>query len=110
MGCFYNLARQYKSAPAEDQNAYARDKFPGTDPARMARTLRAVKKPCIAFKLMAASRNCTTPESTRKAFEFAFANIKPTDMVDVGIFQKYKNQVVENAAFVRDILARPNPA
>ena len=106
MCCMYNLARSYKSAPATEQNAYAKDRFPVEDPPRMARTIREVKKPCIAFKIMAASRNCTTPESTKKAFEFAFANIKPTDMVDVGIFQKHKNQVAENAGFVREILSR----
>ena len=106
MCCMYNLARSYKAAPAEDQNAYARDKFPAEDPARMARTILQVKKPCIAFKVMAASRNCTTPDCTRKALESAFANIKPTDIVDVGMFQKHRNQVAENAAFVREILSR----
>jgi len=104
MGCFYNLARQYKSAPAEEQNAYARDKYPAGDPPRMTSLLRRLKKPCIGFKIMAASRNCTTPECTRRAFEYAFANLKPTDMVDVGMFQKYKNQVAENAQLVREIL------
>jgi hypothetical protein len=106
MCCMYDLARGYKAAPAEQQDAYARDKFCAEDPARMAKTIRQVKKPCIAFKIMAASRKCTTPECTRKAFEFAFANIKPTDMADVGIFQKYKNQVAENAAIVRKTLAQ----
>jgi len=105
MGCFYNLARQYKSAPATDQDAYARDQFPKDDPARMTATLRAVKKPCLGFKIMAASRNCTTEEATRAAFEYAFANLKPTDAVVVGMFQKYKNQVAENAAMVREILS-----
>ncbi len=104
MGCMYNLARQYKSAPAVDRHAYERDKFPAEDPGRMAATLRNVSKPCIAFKLMAASRNCTTPECTKKAFETAFASIKPGDMVDVGMFQKHRNQVAENARFVREIL------
>ncbi|MFC1461026.1 hypothetical protein ACFLQR_00750, partial [Verrucomicrobiota bacterium] len=32
MCCFYNLARQYKSAPATDQDAYAKDEFPENDP------------------------------------------------------------------------------
>ena len=104
MGCLYNLARQYKSAPAADQNAYARDKFPAEDPAAMAKVLRAVKKPCIAFKLMAASRNCSTPATTRAAFRFAFDHIKPADGVDVGMFQKHANQVAENARMVREIL------
>ena len=35
MGCFYNLARSYKAAPAAERNAYAQDRFPAEDPARM---------------------------------------------------------------------------
>jgi hypothetical protein len=105
MCCMYNLARGYKSAPATDQNAYAQDRFPEEDPPRMAGVMRLVDKPCIAFKIMAASRNCATPEATRAAFQFAFDNIKPTDAVDVGMFQKHRNQVAENASFVRELLA-----
>jgi hypothetical protein len=104
MCCFYNLARGYKSAPAAEQNAYARDRYPAEDPERMTAVMRRVRKPCIGFKILAASRNCTTPESTRAAFQFAFDHIKPGDMVDVGMFPKYKNQVAENAGFVREIL------
>jgi len=108
MCCFYNLARGYKSAPATDQDAYAKDRFPEEDPLRMTEVIRSVSKPCIAFKVMAASRNCSTPESTRQALRFAFENIKPTDIVDVGMFQKYKNQVRENAQIVRELLLNPN--
>ncbi|MCX7591873.1 MAG: hypothetical protein N2255_09630 [Kiritimatiellae bacterium] len=104
MCCFYNLARGYKAAPASDREAYTRDRFPPEDPPRMARVIRNVSKPCIAFKVLAASRHCRTYESTVSAFRFAFENIKPTDVVNVGMFQKYKNQVAENAAIVRDIL------
>jgi hypothetical protein len=104
MGCFYNLARQYKSAPAVDQDAYAKDHFPADDPHRMTAVIRQVSKPCIAFKVMAASRNCETPEDAQSALRFAFEHIKPGDMVNVGMFQKYKNQVKENAESVREIL------
>ena len=104
MCCFYNLARQYKSAPAVDQKAYECDKFPAEDPIRMTAVMRRVEKPCIGFKIMAASRNCATRQTTEDAFRFAFDNIKPIDIVNVGIFQKYKNQVKENANLVRGIL------
>jgi len=104
MGCFYNLARQYKSAPAAEQDAYARDHFPAGDPVRMAQTLRAVDKPCLGFNVLAASRNAQSPTDLRAAFEFAYANLKPTDAVVVGMYQKYKNQVAENARLVREIL------
>ncbi len=104
MCCSYNLARQYKSAPALDQQAYKRDKFPADDPAGMAAVMRQVEKPCIAFKIMAASRNCSTRQSTEVAIRSAFDAIKPTDIVNVGMFQKHKNQVKENADIVRHIL------
>lgn len=104
MCCFYNLARGYKSAPAVEQNAYADERFPPEDPPRMAAVMCGVSKPCIAFKILAASRNCSTTEATERAFRFAFDNIKQTDIVNVGMFQKYKNQVEENARVVRKIL------
>ncbi|HEY3322965.1 MAG TPA: hypothetical protein VGP72_21095 [Planctomycetota bacterium] len=104
MCCFYNLARGYKSAPATQQKAHVEEKFPPEDPPRMAKTIRAVRKPCIGFKIMAASRNCKTVESTRAALKFGYENIKPTDLIDVGMFPKYKDQVSENAGLVREIL------
>jgi len=104
MGCFYNLARGYKAAPATARDAYKNDKFPAEDPPRMTKTLRAVRKPCLGFKIMAASRNCATTDSTRAAFASAFANLKDSDAVVVGMLQKHKNQVAENAALVRDVL------
>ena len=36
---------------------------------------------------------------------YAFANIKPTDPVIVGMFPKYSDQVKENTEMVRKILA-----
>ena len=105
MACFYNLARQYKSAPAVEQDAYARDQYPQSDPLRMCELLQAVRKPCLGFKILAASRNCSTEENLRAALQFAFANIKPSDAVVVGVLQKHKNQLAQNAAIVRDILS-----
>ena len=105
MTCFYNLARGYKSAPAVDRDAYAKDAYPDGDPDRMTAIMRQVAKPCLGFKIMAANRKCSTPESVRAAFEYAFANIKPADPVVVGMFPKYSNQVEENAGYVRGILS-----
>jgi hypothetical protein len=59
----------------------------------------------VGFKIMAASRKCENEDTTRAAFEYAFSHLKPTDSVVVGMFQKYKNQVAENAHLVREVLA-----
>jgi hypothetical protein len=104
MCCFYNLARGYKAAPAVERHAYEEERYPEGDPDRMTAVMREVKKPCLGFKLMAANRKCGTPESVRAAFEYAFANIKPTDGVVVGMFPKYSNQPAENAKHVAEIV------
>jgi hypothetical protein len=104
MACLYNLARGYKSAPAVERDAYAREQYQEGDPDRMAATIRQTPKPCLAFKIMAANRKCATQESVKAAFAYAFANIKPTDAVVVGMFPKYSNQPAQNASYVREIL------
>jgi hypothetical protein len=70
----------------------------------MTTVMRELDKPCLGFKILAAGQNCATPEATRQAFQFAFDNIKPTDAVVVGMFQKHKNQVAQNAEIVKSIL------
>ena len=70
----------------------------------MIRTLAAVSKPCIAFKVLGANRHCQTPADVEAALRLAYASIKPTDVVLVGMWQKHKDQPGENAALVRSIL------
>jgi len=110
MCCFYNLARGYKAAPAAEKYVHAKDRFPPEDPAHMAAVMRRLAKPCIAFKILAAGRNCATPDDPRAAFRFAFENIKPSDVVNVGMWLKHRDQVAENAAIVREILIAPATA
>lgn len=74
------------------------------DPPRMFRAIRQSRKPCLAFKILAAGRLTDTPEAIDRAFRFAFENIKPTDAVIVGMYPRYSDQVRENAERVRRIL------
>jgi hypothetical protein len=106
MCCFYNLARGYKAAPAEAQNAYANDRFPVEDPARMAAVMRGVPKPCIGFKILAAGRRCDSPQMVRETLEWAYASIKSNDIIDIGMFPKYSNQMAENAGYAAEILGQ----
>jgi hypothetical protein len=39
----------------------------------------------------------------QQSFETAFANLKPTDAVIVGMWQQHGDQVTENAALVRKL-------
>jgi hypothetical protein len=103
MGCCYTLGIP------RPKNGNLGQFLPGevyddADRERMLATLRACPKTCLAFKIMAASRKCETPESVREAFQHAFDHLKPQDAVVVGMFQRDCNQVAMNAGFVREIL------
>ncbi len=77
------------------------EKFRLRDIVPAAETVRAIKKPCIAYKIMGAGRI-----DARMAFDFAFTNIKPTDAVNVGMHRgDNDNMVEENASIVREILS-----
>ncbi len=71
------------------------------DPPRMYKTIKQVKKPCLAYKILAAGRLCEKPEFVEAAFKEAFENIKPTDAVVVGMWDKQKDQFAQNAECVR---------
>lgn len=103
MACVYNISKVRRQSvlaggePVEE---------PFDDPDReiMCEFIRSTSKPCLAFKVLGAGRKCESRETIREAFQFAFDNIKPTDAVVVGVFQKYKDQVAENCSLVRDVL------
>ena len=62
--------------------------------------IRRIQKPCIGYKIMAAGRI-----DPHMAFEYAFDNIKPTDVVNVGIHRGDKDDMVEaDVALVRQVL------
>ena len=73
-----------------------------SDPPRMYKVMRQTKKPCFAFKILAAGR--IPDRGIEQAFRTAFESIKPTDGVYVGMFPKFKDEVRENAEIVHRIL------
>ena len=104
MACFYNLSRRPRQSALVspgDRSADA-ERYPDEDPPAMCRVIRATPKTCLAFKILAASRRCATPEDVRAAFQYAFANIKPTDAVVVGMFPKYVDQIALNVGYAID--------
>jgi hypothetical protein len=103
--CVYNLTRtreQLKEVLHGEMVELANECYLETDPARMYRVIRAVKKPCFAFKILAAGRVSKTDQAFRTAFE----SIKPTDGVFVGLFPRTKDEVRENAERVQRLLRK----
>jgi hypothetical protein len=72
-----------------------------SDPPRMFKAIQHTKRPCLAFKILAAGRLSERREWVEQAFRETFAAIKPTDGVIVGIYDRYGDQAAEDAALVR---------
>lgn len=95
-GCVYNIRRTPEELrkllggeiPEMPREVYLQD-----DPSRMYRFFRSTKKPCCAYKILAAGRVI----SPQQAFQRAFESIKPTDFVCVGVFPRTKDEVKEDA-------------
>jgi hypothetical protein len=66
--------------------------------------MRQARKPCFAFKILAAGR--IAANGVERAFRTAFESIKPTDGVFVGMFPRVRDEVREDAEVVHRILAR----
>ena len=71
------------------------------DPPRMFKAMRATRRPCLAFKILAAGRLSERKEWVEKAFRETFEGIKPADAVIVGFYDRYSDQAAEAAALVR---------
>lgn len=98
--CFYNLNRKARESKLESGNpsSVPLEIFEPNDPARMCETIRRTDKMCLAFKILAAARLCSTQDDVRAAFEFALDNIKAKDAVVVGMFPKHTDQIHFNIA------------
>jgi hypothetical protein len=79
----------------------AGDKFRLADMAPAVEVIRTIEKPCIGYKIMGSGRI-----EARMAFEYAFENIKPNDVINVGMYRGDKDDIVEeNAQIVNHILS-----
>jgi hypothetical protein len=90
--CFFNCGSLH---------AGGGDKFKLNDMGPAVACIRAIQKPCVAYKIMGAGRI-----DPYMAFEYAFGEIKSTDVVNVGMYRGDKDDMVEeNVAMARKILA-----
>lgn len=71
------------------------------DPPRMFRAIRKTKRPCLAFKILAAGRLSERRQWVEQAFRQTFESIKPTDGTIVGMYDKYSDQPADNAVLVK---------
>ena len=111
-GCVYNRTRtdgEWRELLKGELMEMSREMYLQSDPARMYKVMRQTRKPCFAFKVLAAGR--IPPAGVERAFRTAFESIKPIDGVFVGIFPRVRDEVREDAETVHRILTRdPAPA
>lgn len=100
MTCVYNLSRTREEASKLAGRAITDELFWDEDRERMLTRVKATSKPCLIFKVYAATRHCRTAEDRRAAMALAFRYAKPSDAVVVGMFPKHQEQVRENCRLV----------
>jgi hypothetical protein len=107
MCCLYYLTR-----PREECQKLLGGELPlgeiylPTDPPRMFKAIQRTRKPCLAFKVLAAGRTVENAGQVRRCFETAFRNIKSSDATIVGMYLQMSDQVTENSSTVREICSR----
>lgn len=105
MTCFYNIRRNPDELQARLGDLPVDELYLGRDPDRMTAVVRQVKRPCLAFKIFAAGRMCNSPGTIERALRYAYHNIKTGDGVIVGMFPMLSDEVAEDAAIARAVLA-----
>ena len=104
-GCLYNLTRtpdDWRKILNGELMEMPSEIYVQSDPARMYKFIRQTKKPCFAYKILAAGR--VGERDVDAAFKTAFASIKPIDGIFVGMFPRVRDEVRENAERVCRIL------
>ena len=105
---YYMCCQYYLTRPREEFQKILGEAPMGeiylpSDRERMLQAVRAARKPCLVYKVLAAGRANLTPAGIREAFQFTLSRIKPTDAMIVGMFQEFGDQVAMNAGLVREL-------
>ena len=104
-GCVYNRTRtqdEWRKILNGEITEMPQEIYIQSDPPRMYSVMRQTRKPCFAFKILAAGR--VDNGGVEQAFRTAFSSIKPSDGVLVGVFPRGKDEVRENAEIAHRIL------
>ena len=101
MACFYNVYRPAEEITHKLADTPVGETYLASEPARMTARIRQVRKPCLGYKILAAGRVCESREAVQSAFQFAYANIKPSDAVIAGFYPVFHDEVAEGCEFAR---------
>ena len=80
-----------------------------SDPPRMYQAMRNTRRPCLAFKILAAGRLSERADWVEQAFRQTLESTKAIDGIIIGIYDRYSDQAAEDAAFVRRYASLSRP-
>lgn len=107
MTCCYNVMKhQLRLSSSVTGISNNNEAFDEEDVPVMLSTVRSVSKPCLVFKLLGAGRVCTSDTAIEERFRYVLENIKPTDCVVIGTWQKTRDEIAMNAALVEKFGSR----
>jgi len=70
------------------------------DPDEMLKVVKQTKKPCFVYKLLACGRMAQRQDIVEERFKYIFSNIKATDAVVVGMWDKHFDEYAINKEYV----------
>ncbi|MBI4602356.1 MAG: hypothetical protein HY721_10390 [Planctomycetes bacterium] len=101
MGCLYYLTRPREETAKILGEVPLGEVYLPSDRERMLKVVRAARRPCLVYKVLAAGRVDLSEAGVRRTLESTLAAIKPSDAMIVGMFQELGDQVGTNAGTVR---------
>ena len=104
MTCVYNLSRPRQEAEQLAGRTVQEEFFWDPDREKMLARVRQTAKPCLIFKVYAASRKCGSAEDMLAALRLALRYAKPSDAVVIGMFPKRTEQVRENCRLIMEAI------
>ena len=99
--CLYYVTRPKEEIRARLGTAMLGEPFLEKDRDDMLEVIQKASRPCIAFKALGAGRHCQTPLAVAEALQYAYSRIKPTDVLIVGMWPRFKDEIAENVGLLR---------
>lgn len=105
MTALYNLRGGSEKFQEKFGHAPLGEIYVREDRIEMSEAIQRTDKPCILFKVLAAGRTIGSKEQIREELKFALKNSKPNDVLLLGMYQQFGDQIGENAKMVGELCA-----
>ena len=106
MTCLHNMRRENEGRVSSSISGLKNEphKFVYEDREPMLKMVRALDKPCIAFKIIGGGNYAFNRNDLKQCLIETYAGIKPNDLATIGTFQRDSDQLKENALLLEEVL------